>query len=140
MRVTKENFLGIDLARIEKKVYLKNLGAQVSSRPDELQAVKPLVEFDMVDKRFVEQSDVFGDFDSRPHLMDLNPFEFENLVSNLFSKMRPGRPERGGSMLQRPARIMPAAGCPAGVSRRWRRTSGNGLCPRVTRCSCVLSG
>jgi restriction system protein len=41
----------------------------------------------MVDKRFVEQSDVLSDLESRPNLMELNPFEFENLVANLFSKM-----------------------------------------------------
>ena len=36
---------------------LRNLGAQVSCRPDELQAVKSIVEFDMFDKRFIEQGD-----------------------------------------------------------------------------------
>ena len=41
----------------------------------------------MVDKRFVEQSDILTDLESRPNLMELNPFEFENLVSNLFGKM-----------------------------------------------------
>ena len=41
----------------------------------------------MVDKRFVEQSDVLSDLEGRPNLMDLNPFEFENLVSNLFGRM-----------------------------------------------------
>jgi len=38
----------------------------------------------MVDKRFVEESDVLSDLESRPNLMELNPFEFENLVNNLF--------------------------------------------------------
>ena len=41
----------------------------------------------MVDKRFVEQSDVLSDLESRPNLMELNPFEFEHLVANLFAKM-----------------------------------------------------
>ena len=41
----------------------------------------------MVDKRFVEQADILSELDSRPNLMDLNPFEFEALVSNLFGKM-----------------------------------------------------
>jgi restriction system protein len=63
------------------------LGAQVSPQPSELQPVKPVVEFDMVDKRFVKDHDVLSDLESRPNLMDLNPWEFENLVNNLFSKM-----------------------------------------------------
>lgn len=87
IRTTKEKFSEINLARIDKKACLRNLGAQVSSRPDEMMAVKPLVEFDMVDKRFVEQSDVLSDLENRPNLMDLKPFEFENLVSNLFEQI-----------------------------------------------------
>lgn len=87
IRVVKERFSEIDLKRIEKKACLRNLGATVSPRPDELQPVKPIVEFDMVDKRFVDQQDVLTELDNRPNLMDLNPFEFENLVANLFSKM-----------------------------------------------------
>ena len=40
-----------------------------------------------MDKRFVEQSDVLSDLETRPNLMDLNPYEFETLVGNLFQKM-----------------------------------------------------
>jgi restriction system protein len=87
VRTTRESFGEINLARIDKRACLRNLGAQVSSRPDEMLPVKPIVEFDMVDKRFVEQSDVLSGLDSRPNLMELNPFEFEALVSNLFGKM-----------------------------------------------------
>lgn len=84
VRTIKERFGVINLYRVDKRACLKNLGAQVSSHPNDLQAVKPIVFFDMVDKRFVEQSDILSDLDSRPNIMELNPFEFENLVSNLF--------------------------------------------------------
>jgi restriction system protein len=87
VRVTKERFKELDLARIDKKACLRNLGAQVSPRPYEVQPVKPIVDFDMVDKRFVEQSNILSDLESRPNLMDLNPFEFENLVGNLFKQL-----------------------------------------------------
>jgi len=87
VRATKQRFLEIDLSRIDKKACLRNLGGQLSPRPYEVQPVKPIVEFDMVDKRFVEQSNILSDLESRPNLMDLNPFEFENLVSNLFGQM-----------------------------------------------------
>lgn len=87
IRTTKERFKEINLEKVEKLVCLRNLGAQVSPNPDELIPIKPVVEFDMVDKRFVSQSDVLSDLDSRPNLMDLDPFEFENLVSNLFGKI-----------------------------------------------------
>ncbi len=50
-------------------------------------AVKPIVEFDMFDKRFVDQGNILGALESRPNLMDLKPFEFETLVANLFQQM-----------------------------------------------------
>lgn len=87
VRTTRDKFLEIDLSRVDKRICLRNLGAQVSPHASEAQPVKPVVEFDMVDKRFVEQSDVLGDLESRPNLMELDPFEFEHLVANLFAQM-----------------------------------------------------
>lgn len=87
VRTTKDRFATLDLSRIDKKACLRNLGAQVSPQPTELQAVKPIIEFDMVDRRYVEGGDVLSDLESRPNLLDLSPFEFEQLVGNVFSKM-----------------------------------------------------
>ncbi|MFS8447572.1 restriction endonuclease [Xanthomonas campestris pv. campestris] len=87
VRTTKIAFLELRLERVEKIPCLRNLGAQVSNRPDELQAIKPIIDFDMVDKRFIEQGDVLSTLESRPNLLELTPGEFEVLVANLFSKM-----------------------------------------------------
>jgi restriction system protein len=87
IRVTKDRFTELNLDRVDTKVCLRNLGAHVSPQPAELVAVKPIIEFDMVDKRFVEEKDVLSQLDSRPNLMDLTPAEFEALVGNLFTKM-----------------------------------------------------
>jgi restriction system protein len=87
VRTTKESFGQLQLDRVDKQTCLRNLGAQVSPQPTDMIAVKPIVEFNMVDKRFVDQSDMLTGLDSRPNLMDLNPTEFEHLVSNLFQKM-----------------------------------------------------
>jgi len=86
-RATRAGFANLNLARVDKRACLRNLGAQVSPQPHAMQPVKPVIEFDMVDKRFIEQVDVLSDLESRPNLMDLSPAEFEALVSNLFSKM-----------------------------------------------------
>jgi restriction system protein len=86
-RTTKAEFSQFNLKRIDKQVCLRNMGARVSPQPFEQQAVKPVVEFNMVDKRFVDQGDVLRDLESRPNLMELLPSEFETLTSNLFSKM-----------------------------------------------------
>lgn len=87
VRTTRERFEEIDLSRVEKRACLRNLGAQVSPRPDERIAVKPIVEFNMIDKRFVPGSDVISELESRPNLMELTPREFEDLIGNLFAKM-----------------------------------------------------
>lgn len=102
IRTTKDKFQEINLAKIDKKACLRNLGAQVSPRPDELMAVKPIIEFNMVDKRFVEESDVLSDLESRPNLMELSPFEFENLINNLFGRIgfdcKTTQPSRDGGV------------------------------------------
>jgi len=87
VRTTKDRFAEIDLSRVDRRICLKNLGAQISSRPDEAQPVKPIVEFQMADARYIDQSDLMAELDSAANLMDLNPYEFENLVANLFGKM-----------------------------------------------------
>jgi restriction system protein len=87
LRTTKDLFNQINLAKVDKRVCLKNLGAQVSSQPQAMQAVRPVVDINMFDKRFVDQGDVLSELESRPNLMDLTPSEFEALVSNLFGKM-----------------------------------------------------
>lgn len=87
VRTSKTDFNQIRLDRVDKAACLKNLGAHVSARPDELQAIKPIIDFDMVDKRFVEQGDALSTLESRPNLLDLSPTDFEVLVANLFGKM-----------------------------------------------------
>jgi len=45
------------------------------------------VNFDMADARFVDQTDLVSGLSSAMNLMDLNPYEFEQLVANVFGKM-----------------------------------------------------
>lgn len=87
VRTTRERFSEINLARVDKRACLRSLGAQVSPQPQALQPVKPVVDFDMVDRRFIDQGDTLSQLESRPNLMDLSPSDFEDLVSNLFSRM-----------------------------------------------------
>lgn len=87
IRTTREAFSEIDLPRVDKAVCLRNLGAQVSRNPDEVQPVKPIVEFKMTDPRFVDQADLVSELSAATNLMELNPYQFEELVANLFGKM-----------------------------------------------------
>jgi restriction system protein len=87
VRASKDAFAKLDLAHVEPLACLKGLNASVSKSPSELVPVRPILEFDMVDPRFVQESDVLGQLDERPNLMELSPSEFESLITNLFEKM-----------------------------------------------------
>jgi restriction system protein len=87
VRASRDTFSRLDLANVEPIACLNGLNAAVSRRPHELLPVRPILEFDMVDPRFIQESDVLGELDDRPNLMELTPKEFESLISNLFQKM-----------------------------------------------------
>jgi restriction system protein len=87
VRVTREDFSRIALERVDPLACLKTLNASVSKKAEELSPVRPVIEFDMVDRRFVAEEDVIGGIASRPNIMDLSPSEFESLVANLFKGM-----------------------------------------------------
>lgn len=57
VRTSREKFLKVNLARVDRQACLRDLGAQVSPQPHEMKPVKPLVDFDAVDKPVVEQVD-----------------------------------------------------------------------------------
>jgi restriction system protein len=87
VRASRDVFLQLDLRNVQPLACLKGLNAAVSKSPSELVPVRPILEFSMVDPRFIQESDVLGALDERPNLMELSPTEFESLISNLFGKM-----------------------------------------------------
>lgn len=87
VRTTKNSFMDINLARVDRAVCLRNLGAQVSRSATEAQPVRPIIEFDMADARFIDQADLVSGLSDAPNLMDMTPGEFEHLVANLFGQM-----------------------------------------------------
>ena len=87
VRVTLDTYKTLNLHQVAPEHCLKSLKASVSRAPAELLSVKPIIELDMVDPRFVETLDVMARLDERPNLMELTPTEFEGLITNLFSSM-----------------------------------------------------
>ncbi len=87
VRTTRDQFVGLNLANVDPAECLKGLSASLSRSPAELAPVRPVLEFNMVDPRFIEESDVISTLDSRPNLMKLTPGEFESLITNLFEAM-----------------------------------------------------
>ena len=84
----------LDLARVEPMACLAHLNAGVSKKPEELAPVRPVLEFDMVDTRFVKESDVLGALDQRPNLMELTPTSSNPHHEPVRARWvsRPGRP------------------------------------------------
>ena len=87
LRTTRETFAELDLRRVDPAACLRHLGAGVSRKPEELAPVRPVLEFDMADPRFIEESDIIGGLDERPNLLAMSPTEFEGLIQNLFTRM-----------------------------------------------------
>lgn len=102
LRTTRETFTALNLSKVDPAACLQHLNASVSKRPEALAPVRPVLEFDMVDKRFVDEVDVLADLDQRPNLLKLTPTEFESLIQNLFAKMgldtKQTRPSRDGGV------------------------------------------
>ena len=87
VRVTDDTFRTLNLGAVQPEQCLKSLKALVSRSPTELVPVKPLVELDMVDPRFIQTTDVMSGMDARQNLMNLSPNDFESLITNLFATM-----------------------------------------------------
>ncbi len=87
IRTSRDVFMKLNLSQVDPQTCLITLNASVSKSPVELAPVRPVLEFNMVDARFVEEVDVLSELDQRPNLMELTPTEFESLITNLFQKM-----------------------------------------------------
>jgi restriction system protein len=84
---TVEEVRGLEISSLDPVACLKRFGARISPNSQELEPVKPIIEFNMVDPRFIKETDVLSTLDTRPNLAELSPSEFESLMTNLFQKM-----------------------------------------------------
>jgi restriction system protein len=105
LRTTRDRFAALNLGRVDPAACLRHLDAAVSAHPDELEPVRPVVEFDRVDTRFSDDVDVLADLDHRPNLQELSMGEFAALVEDLFTAMglRLGKAEVSPSLVEWPA-------------------------------------
>jgi restriction system protein len=88
LRANREQFTALILANVDPVACVrKHFAADVSPHPEELQAVRPVMEFKMADPRIIDAVDVISGIDKRPNLLELTPKEFEHFVHNLFTRM-----------------------------------------------------
>ena len=85
----QELFATFVLADLDPVACLHKLNALVSPHPYDLEAVRPVVDFETLlsQYKFVEGMDAVAGLDSRPDLLDMTPTKFEHLVRQLFEAM-----------------------------------------------------
>ncbi|MDG5807514.1 restriction endonuclease [Streptomyces ossamyceticus] len=85
----REDFdeLLLDEPELDPQSCLKYLGAIVSRHPHDLEPVPPVVEIDLSRYRLTADVGAVAGLDSRPDLLQMDPFAFERLVRELFEAM-----------------------------------------------------
>jgi len=87
VRTDWQRFRDLDLKNVDPLACVRSLGAAVPRPAKELAPVRPIIEFDRDDPRFVPADQIASSLDSRANLMELTPNEFESLIQNLFESI-----------------------------------------------------
>jgi restriction system protein len=84
---TRDQFTGLVLSDVTPRETLRHLNALVSPHPFDLEAVRPVLEFDLTKYKFIDEIDMIAGLDGRLDLLELSPVEFEHLVRQLFEEI-----------------------------------------------------
>ncbi len=84
---SRDKFAGLVLDQLDPASCLKHLKAIVSPHPYDLEAVEPVIEFQQAKYRFADPVDALAGIDSRPDLLKMDWYKFENLIRQLFEAM-----------------------------------------------------
>jgi restriction system protein len=83
--VSRDDFLRDEnLYEVTADSCVRHLRAIVSNHPYDLEAIEPLLDFDLSKFRFADGFDAVATLDSRPDLMQMSPTNFEHLVRQIF--------------------------------------------------------
>jgi restriction system protein len=84
LQVPREDFDQLDLARVRPLDCLSYLHAKVSRTPEKCLPVQPIIDYPWDDLPYSDELDSAAGLDSVQNLLDLDGYEFEKLVSQLF--------------------------------------------------------
>ena len=87
VQASKEEFEKINLERVEPKECLRGLKAIYAGPLQNLAPVKPIMDLNREDKRFITSVEILDDLDCNTNLVTMQWGEFEHLVRELFSKI-----------------------------------------------------
>ncbi len=86
LQVKKAEFLQIDLRNVDPKTCFRNLKGVSGSKLSSLTPIKPILQIDKTDKRFVEAYAVADGIDNSTNLAAMDWEDFEHLIRELFEK------------------------------------------------------
>lgn len=86
IQVKKDVFNEIDLANVDPKICFKNLKGVAGSKLAALSPVKPILQINKTDKRFVDSYQVVDQLDDTTNLAAMDWEDFEHLIRELFEK------------------------------------------------------
>jgi restriction system protein len=84
--LNQDEFLAIDLARVDPKSCFKTLKGVSAASLASLAPIAPIMELNREDRRFVEGRASVGNLDEETNLAEMDWEEFEHLVRELFDK------------------------------------------------------
>jgi restriction system protein len=80
VQVSRAEFEQLDLARVDPMDCLAYLHAKLSKTPEKYQPVQPIIEYPWDDLHYAEELDAAAGLDSVQNLLDLDGYEFEQLL------------------------------------------------------------
>ena len=83
VQVPRAEFERLDLARVDPMDCLAYLHAKVSKTPEKYQPVQPIIEYPWDDLHYADELDAAAGLDSVQNLLDLDGYEFEQLLVKL---------------------------------------------------------
>jgi restriction system protein len=83
VQVSRNDFQRLDLARVDPLDCLTYLHAKISKTPEKYQPVQPIIEYPWDDLHYAEELDAAAGLDSVQNLLDLDGYEFEQLLVKL---------------------------------------------------------
>jgi len=86
VQVSKQEFTAINLNQIDPKACFKKLKGVGSSKLAALVPVRPILQLDTQDERFISSHDVFAALDDSVNLAAMDWEEFEQLIREVFEK------------------------------------------------------
>ena len=86
VQMSREEFESINFSQVDAAACIKNLKGICAGNLAELVPVKPIMELDTEDSRFVASKDILERLDSGDNLATMDWEDFEHLVRELFSK------------------------------------------------------